>query len=393
MHCTQVETKKGKKWVCVADGPPDPITGKRNQIVRRGKTKKEAMERVQKEIDDIEEHGLLSAEKSKIVFEKFAKEWLETYSPNVKISTVHVRLKEIKTLNKYIAKVKIEKVTPKMYQNILNDLHKKGYARSTIIGVHSSASMIFRQAVIWKMITTSPTNDAVIPKDKITVEEIESNVNPIEKKYLEKNELKEFLEVTTEHGLPNDKEIFFILAFTGIRVGELCALKWSDVDFELGEIRITKTIFSPKNSMKDYSLLTPKTTTSIRRIKVDEYIIDLLRNHKDRQKAKKTQKQEHHADFLIARPNGYPYLEERVNERMQRIMKRTSIAKHATPHTLRHTHVSILTESGIDIKTIMDRVGHKDMKTTMQIYTHVTQKMKSQANEKFNKFMSDLLSN
>ncbi|XYJ23039.1 tyrosine-type recombinase/integrase [Bacillus velezensis] len=59
---------------------------------------------------------------------------------------------------------------------------------------------------------------------------------------------------------------------------------------------------------------------------------------------------------------------------MERILEKTSIKKHATPHIFRHTYISMLAEAKVDLPTVMERVGHDDMKTTMKIYTHVTKK-------------------
>ncbi|BFH16797.1 site-specific integrase [Paenibacillus melissococcoides] len=394
MYCTQVATKKGKKWVCVTDGPADPLTGKRNQVSRRGTTKKEAMKRVEDAINKLSEHGLVHQTKEKITFEKLAKEWLNAYKvTGVKKSTVHLRSKQIKNLNKYLAKMTVSKITPKMYQNILNSLHtEESLAESTIEGIHVTASMIFEQAVIWGVITKSPTKSAKLPKKRVTVEELEKNTDPIAQKYLEKHELKEFLNIVSEHGLTNDKAALYILAFTGIRVGELCALKWDDVNFDQNEIKITKTIFNPNNNMKNYDILTPKTTTSVRRVSIDTILVDMLRNHKAQQtKMRALNKNDYHGNFVIANPNGYPYVIKKINVRVKRILKKTSITKKVTPHTLRHTHISMLAEAGVDLKTIMDRVGHKDMKTTMQIYTHVTEKMKKTADEKLKNYMEDII--
>lgn len=67
---------------------------------------------------------------------------------------------------------------------------------------------------------------------------------------------------------------------------------------------------------------------------------------------------------------------------MNRILKLTSIKKETTPHIFRHTHISMLTEAGINLATIMKRVGHDDADTTMRIYTHITDTMKKDASEK-----------
>lgn len=76
---------------------------------------------------------------------------------------------------------------------------------------------------------------------------------------------------------------------------------------------------------------------------------------------------------------------------MGRILKKTSIEKHATPHIFRHTHISMMAEAGIDLPTIMKRVGHDDMKTTMRVYTHVTDKMKKNAAERIKNHFSNIL--
>jgi len=124
----------------------------------------------------------------------------------------------------------------------------------------------------------NPCVGSVIPVKKLTVEEIENNT--IEEKYLEKKELFEFLDATKQFGIHEDVEIFYLLAFSGMRSGELCALKWPDINFEISEIRITKTLYNPDNNMRKYELTPPKTKGSIRTFDIDESIIDLLKNHK-----------------------------------------------------------------------------------------------------------------
>ena len=87
MHCNVLI--KDKKWVCVADGPRDPVTGKRNQISRRGKTKSEAKKKVEYAVSSISEDGIDSKTAKNITFDKAAQEWLSAYRRGqVKESTV-----------------------------------------------------------------------------------------------------------------------------------------------------------------------------------------------------------------------------------------------------------------------------------------------------------------
>ncbi|MCG7337190.1 tyrosine-type recombinase/integrase [Sporosarcina sp. ACRSM] len=84
------------------------------------------------------------------------------------------------------------------------------------------------------------------------------------------------------------------------------------------------------------------------------------------------------------RVNRYPFVPSNILKRMNRLMEKTSIKKKATSHIFRHTHISMLTEAGMDIATIMESVGHEDIETTMKVYTHVTIKMKKDASVKIN---------
>ncbi|MFH5187025.1 tyrosine-type recombinase/integrase [Paenibacillus sp. TAB 01] len=390
------KNKQGYKWVCVADGPPDPVTGKRNQISRRADKKKDAENRVNKAIEDLLDAG---AEHPKalrnMTFEKAAWEWLETYSKGRrKGSTIRVREKEIKILLRYVAAVNIDKVTHKMYQRILNDLDDKNYAKTSIEGVHVTAGMIFKYAIHHKMRKDNPCEGAVIPVKKLTVEEIENNT--IEEKYLEKSELTEFLSVVREYGMPDDFEIFYLLAFSGMRSGELCALKETDFNFETNEMRITKTLYNPDNNMRKYELTPPKTEGSIRTIELDESIMDLIKAHikkeaKKRMSTRHLFEDYHDKQFVFRHENGYPIIPKNINIRMQRLLKKTSIKKAATPHIFRHSHISMLTEAEVDINAIMKRVGHDDMKTTMQIYTHVTEKMRKSVTQKIKNHFGSIL--
>lgn len=97
---------------------------------------------------------------------------------------------------------------------------------------------------------------------------------------------------------------------------------------------------------------------------------------------------------MFSRPNGYPFIQKNIIIRMNRLFEYTNITKKATPHIFRHTHISMMTEARIDLATIMEKVGHEDIKTktTMKIYTHVTNKMKKDAST-YNSHLNDRLVN
>jgi integrase len=87
---------------------------------------------------------------------------------------------------------------------------------------------------------------------------------------------------------------------------------------------------------------------------------------------------------------GYPIYIKKVENRMARLLKLAGLNPTLTPHSLRHTHVSLLTEAGVPLEDIMDRMGHKDDDTTKNVYLHITKAKKKEASHKFSELMKNL---
>nr|WP_289038195.1 site-specific integrase [uncultured Allobacillus sp.] len=379
MQCRKVKNKSGEVWECVADGPRNPATGKRNQIKRRGRTRAEAKKKVEYEIRSLKEDGIDQRANQHITFERLAEKWLEVYEASgVKRGSVRIRKKEVALLNGYFAKSPVADINHFMYQNMLIDLDKREYAKNTINGVNTCANMIFKYAKRNKLIRDNPREGAVVPTKPKTVEQLE--VDEIEESYMEYEELERFLDAVMKIGLDLDQERFYTLAFTGMRPGELLALKKDDLDFENNTIRVSKTLYNENNNMREYSLETTKTSKA-RIVDMNPAIMHMLkrlihRNDKHKMKNSTLIDDFHDENFVFQRPNGYPFVTKNIADRMRRILKYADIKKKLTPHSFRHTHISMLTEAGEDLPTIMERVGHEDPETTLKVYTHVTKKSK-----------------
>ncbi|WMW46653.1 tyrosine-type recombinase/integrase [Bacillus paralicheniformis] len=389
MHCRQVERKKGKVWECFIDAAKHPVTGKRRQITASAKTKREAIAKLNKKVEKINQFGLLTGTASKITFWQLAKIWLDTVNTSGKKSTHRTRFFHVKRFSKYVSDIAVKDITNKMYQDVINQMYKDGYSLNTIRNAHSVAKSIFTQAIVWGIIKDSPAQYAKIPKEELTIEEIEQGI--IEEKYLEHEELNQLLKIVESHGLINDIEMLYTLAFSGMRVGELCALKEHNLDFKKDEIFISKTIYNIDGKMHEYELLTPKTKGSIRRISLDKFIMNMLKKIVSRNKEKKLSEADwHNENFVFTRKNGYPYSPRFVHYRLKRLEKWTTFNKRVNPHIFRHTHTSMLAEMGIDLPSIMARLGHSDEKTTYSIYTHVTKKMKSTVDERISNYIGQM---
>ena len=92
----------------------------------------------------------------------------------------------------------------------------------------------------------------------------------------------------------------------------------------------------------------------------------------------------------VNRHPGYPILIKFVETQMKRILKKVDLNPNITPHSLRHTHTSLLAEAGVGLEEIMDRLGHQDDDVTRKVYLHVTTTMKTEAANKFSQLMKKL---
>lgn len=389
--CKKKRCTCGAKWYYRYD-IIDPKTGKRKQKEVGGFRTKEEAEDAAKRIMAEMQSGAYIEEKN-ITFEQFSQEWLTGYqnTGKVKISTVRIRQHEISRMMPYFGKLKLKDITRKQYQDALNDLKKNDYADNTVDGIHRTGRMIFKRAVELEVIKTDPTQYAIVPKSQITVEELEQEIEI--PKYLEKEELALFLQTAKEHGLNRDYPIFITLAYTGMRVGELCALKWTDIDFAEQTISISKTYYNPINNIKKYTLLPPKTKTSKRTIDVDEIVMDELKKHRTDQNKILMRYRNTYYDkgFVFAQQDkknaGYPTYIKLIETRIARLLKLAKLNPNLTPHSLRHTHTSLLAEAGASLEQIMQRLGHSDDETTRNIYLHVTKPKKKEASRKFAELM------
>lgn len=380
-------------WYYVIDAGKDPKTGKRKQMKKGGfKTKKEAQKAVADLISS-SRNEVYTASK-KVTFGEFREEWLSLYfkERSVKTNSLRNREKESKRFLRFFENLQMRSITAQMYQDAIDQLREE-YAFNTLSGTHVTGQMIFSKALDLKVITSNPSQFVHVHPSKQTISEIE-NTETLPK-ILEKEELKIFLETARLKGLDQDYPIFFLLSYTGLRVGELCALKWSDIDFQKQTLRISKTYYNAQNNTKKFELQAPKTKESARIIDIDENVITVLLKHKhfqDQQINKSTENfHDHNFVFTnLGSAPGYPLYQKMIGLRMKRLLKLSGLNESFSPHTLRHTHTSLLAEAGVSLEMIMKRLGHKDEKTTRDIYLHFTRHMRKEASTKFKNLMDNL---
>lgn len=162
MHCK--ELIKGKKWVCVADGPDHPVTGKRRQVSRTAKSKGEATKKVEQAIEEM--RGAIDYHKG-ITVREYSAEWYKQYlRRGRKDTTNQLRKEDAETLNEFMGSLEMTSVTPKGYQGFLNHLFDKELALNSIKRIHVTGRMIFKKALEEKVISEDPTVNAFIPQKR-----------------------------------------------------------------------------------------------------------------------------------------------------------------------------------------------------------------------------------
>ncbi|MDD7433807.1 MAG: site-specific integrase [Peptoniphilaceae bacterium] len=357
-------TKKGVRYGFTEYIGIDKLNGRQIIVTKQGfKTKKEAesyIATLKYEYD----RDILHVQ-SRDTFRNVYDLWIKLYADTVKESTlnkvlVYFRIHILPTFGE----IRIDDIKPIQCQKFANELSKKftDYRK-----VYSYATRVFDYA--YKIQLTEKQNPflrVVFPKNNIRFESTP---------FLEKHELFEFLDAMKK----NQKwyTFFRLLAFTGMRRGEALALNWNDVDFNNDTISITKTLTLGINNTP-YISDTPKTAKSRRIIDVDHETMCILKEWKTKDGIIIL----NNDSLLFPSNNGNTTILSKPYQFLKRIIKENGF-RDITVHSFRHTHCSMLFEAGWSIKDVQERLGHKDMKTTMDIYTHVSQSRKKESMKKF----------
>ena len=355
----------------------DPLTEKKRFTTKRGfkslQEAKIALNRLEYEVNTL---GVPTSKPKIMTFKEISELWLENYKLTVKESTFFTQSNAIKNhIYPNFAELKIDKITPDYCQKIANKWH--GYYKKfhNLIGL---TEKIFDYAMTLKQITFNPMKSIVKPKKKDTLDKYEAP-------FYSKDELEIFLKTLEPYDM-HYYMMFRLLAFTGLRKGELQALKWSD--FQNGNIYVSRTL--AKNAEGGEHFQTPKTKASYREISIDHTTKLWLMKWRTEQKKRLIALGFNANDdeqLIFSDEENNPFYLDYLNNFLKKFLKEHSLPK-ITVHGFRHTHCSLLFEAGASIKEVQYRLGHSDIKTTMDIYAHVTKRAKNQTADKFASYVN-----
>ncbi|MBC9873321.1 tyrosine-type recombinase/integrase [Macrococcoides bohemicum] len=379
----------------------DPLSEKwrRVSVVMNKNTKpsqKEALKRLELKINE-KINSIENTDLQSLTFHKACDEWFKVYSntAGVKSSTVKEKRSIINAIKLIVPEHDLIKNYKYQHvQDMFISWHENNLSNSTLTSYKSVINRVFKHAsVVYGLDNVAFLQDVKVPTKVKTIQDIESKRN----NYLEIEELKILLkamhDLNSQNNHPsknrNNMLIPLIVEFqalNGLRIAELLAIKNENIDFENEKLLINGSILWEKNKAENtYGIKdTTKNDGSYRKIGLNKRSIDIL-NKVMLENKKSIQWEENYNDrgFVFTNTLGNPIHTSKINEKLASTVQfirsndkyPEKINKRITTHTLRHTHISTLSQLGVSLKAIMDRVGHTDHKTTLQVYSHVTEKM------------------
>ena len=168
------------------------------------------------------------------------------------------------------------------------------------------------------------------------------------------------------------------MSFSGCRIGELLALTWDDLNLETGELQINKTV---TKSDTYYVSSTPKTKKSNRIIILDRITLECLKKWRSEQKKFLFKLGFTQPSRIFTNDSNEFTINQSVTERYKIYQKKANLPNIGL-HGFRHTHASLLYNAGADHKEVQERLGHANIKTTLDTYTHLTDDRKEVTTEK-----------
>ncbi|HFI0251065.1 TPA: tyrosine-type recombinase/integrase [Streptococcus suis] len=357
----------------------DPYTQKwkRTSVLMEKDTpriRKEAQKILDAKIADI----LSKLKSSEMLFTDLFDQWWTFYQQEIKrtsIASLKGNIKEIR--ESFGLGVKVVNIDPKYVQNYLDNLdcsrNKKERNKSML-------NLAFDYAVDLDIIKDNPARRAKLPRIKKTLEDWKK----IEEKYLEEDEIKPLLkELFRRPSTYRTALLAEFMSLNGCRIGEAVSLEPENRDFETKILQLHGT-YDHTEGYRNGEKTTPKTNASYRETFMTKREMEIIEELEFMNELEKnTNPRYKDMGYIFTTKNGVPIQTNSFNLALKKANERLEkpIQKNLTSHIFRHTLVSRLAENRVPLKAIMDRVGHADAKTTTQIYTHVTKKLKANVAE------------
>ncbi|MEB7672715.1 tyrosine-type recombinase/integrase [Staphylococcus equorum] len=387
MWNVEEKNKKGATVYRFYEKYKDPYSDKWKRVSvtmhRDGKqSQKEAQKRLNKKIKAKIEDKTPNTLKA-LTFHTAADDWLGRYKQvsGSKQSTIKTKEYKIQHIKRNIdSDILVKNMNTDIVQTLVNNALKDNLSQKVVKDAISIIRNIMKYVQqYYNLSDISYLDNVVIPKKAMSREEVKAKRD----NYLETDEIEAITQdlnhIATTKRASYMKRSYLMTAYiiefqanNGMRIGELLAIQPDNIDFDNKTLTIDGTINWNNEGFKD----TTKTEASYRTISLTIRSCDILRKVMlDNKKMSQWEAEYQDRGFIFTNQKGNPISLSTINRNIQASANNVGINKHITSHTMRHSHISLLSQLGVSLKTIMERVGHTDHKTTLQIYSHVTEQM------------------
>ena len=338
--------------------------GRRKSVY--GKTKKECQGKAN-EARRKHELGLSALGKGQTLAQ-FLDHWLSEVSRQTVRASTHERNEGIVRVHilPNLGPIRLADLTGQHLQLLYGQLLSAGLAPATVVRVHAVLHRSLRMAVRWKLIPSNPADD--VDKPQLSRKEMQ---------FLTRQQVTQLLGHASG---PVFRGLYVVAATTGLRRGELLALRWSDVDFDRGILTVQRTVQRIRGEGLVFG--EPKTNSGRRSVRLSELALGELRKLRVHQAERRLKAGPawQDLDLVFASSTGTVLEAARITRTFQHDLKAASLPPIRL-HDLRHTFATLALEQGVPMKAVQSALGHSTVAVTMDVYGHITPAMQDSVAE------------
>ncbi len=347
-----------------------------------GATRSEVRDKLTKILNEVNKGAMI--DDTKITLQDWIIVWINDYKKlALKRTSIdnYYRYFNAHIKDSVLGKTLLKKVTSNQIQKFINDKSMNGridgsggMRRASVKHIFNVIYGAMEQAVMNSMITQNPCRAVSLPKN-----------DKKETLYFTPEQANQFLEAVKKSKY---YPMYSLELITGLRLGEIVALRWENINLEEKriEIKLNAAIVSKQEQKEDgvlhseVILQTPKTKKSVRTLYIEEPLISMLKNLRKEQLRKHMEYGDafENSGFVFTNDYGKMIHPRTVQDHFKRTIKKTGLP-NLHFHSLRHTAATLMLFNGVDIRTVQEVLGHEDIQTTLGIYTHVMEDMKKDA--------------
>lgn len=258
-----------------------------------------------------------------------------------------------------IGNQRVSKVTPRDIDRLLRSMQDRGLSARTAQQCRTVLNMAFRQAERWQMVSRNVVRLSEAPT--LTSKTV---------KPLTVDQIRALMQETLSDSNNRYGPLYAVAIGTGLRQGELLALQWSDIDLEHRTLEVRQSLRMSREGGREFGA--PKTPKSRRRIYVPAFAIDALEEQRVRQKEDQAFNRARwiEGDLVFTNSIGKPLDGPTVTRSLTATLKALGLPHERAFHGLRHAAATILAANGVAANVARDMLGHTDITTTLNVYTH-----------------------